>query len=132
MRPHRSEKVASEVRTIVSDAIANRLSDPRISRLTSVTRVRVSADLAVADVFVSVFGTPGEQNATIAALAHARGHVREMIARGIRLRQCPDLRFHLDDSIQRGTETLRLIAEQTGSNSLTGIDEPPPDPEADA
>ena len=51
MKPYRQEKVASEVRAVVGDAIANRLSDPRISPFVSVTRVSVSGDLAVADVY---------------------------------------------------------------------------------
>ena len=45
MKSYRPERVANVVRSVVSDAIAMKLSDPRIAPLSSVTRVEVSADL---------------------------------------------------------------------------------------
>ena len=111
MRPYRIEKVASLVREIVSEAIATRLSDPRISSLTSVTRVEVSGDLQFADVYISVVGTEAEQRRTMAGLQHAAGRIQSLLARQIRMRQCPRLRFVPDYSIKRGMETIRLINE---------------------
>jgi len=109
---HRVERVASVVRMVVSDAIANRLSDPRISHMSSVTRVEVSGDLRYATVLVSVMGSDTEGRRTLAGLQHARGYVQSLLAKRLTLRQCPLLRFQLDESIKRGSETVRLI-EQT-------------------
>ncbi|MCH8052972.1 MAG: ribosome-binding factor A, partial [Planctomycetes bacterium] len=53
MKNFRIDKVASVVRQIVSDAIRDRLQDPRVSSMTSVTRVEVSPDLDWARVHVS-------------------------------------------------------------------------------
>jgi ribosome-binding factor A len=131
MKPYRIEKVASEIRSIVGEAIANRLSDPRISRFASVTRVSVSADLSVADVHVSVMGDQAEQRRTMAGLEHARGYVQSLVAGRLRVRQCPEVKFHLDESIKRGTETLRVIAETMGRSSLTDADVPPPSESGD-
>jgi len=114
MKPYRAEKVASEIREVVGGAIITRLADPRISRFTSVTRVTVSADLAFADVYVSVMGTPVEERKTLAGLLHARGHLQGMVARRLRIRQCPEIRLHLDESIKRGAETIRIIDETMG------------------
>ena len=114
MKPYRAEKVASEIRNTVGDAIVNHLSDPRISRFASVTRVSVSADLAVANVYVSVLGDDAEQRKTLAGLQHARGHLQGMIAKRLRIRQCPEIRLHLDESIKRGNETIRVIEETMG------------------
>ncbi len=111
MKPFRVEKVASTVREVISDAIANRLSDPRISAFTSVTRVKVSGDLQTAKVYVSVMGPEGEQNRSVSGLRHATGHVQALLARRLRTRHCPRIQFVLDDSIKKATETIRLIGQ---------------------
>lgn len=111
MKSYRPERVANVVRTVVSDAIATKLSDPRIAPLSSVTRVEVSADLEHAKVFVSVMGELAAQRRTIAGLSSAAGVVQRMLGRELRARQCPRLSFHLDESIKKGTETIRIIEE---------------------
>ncbi len=55
MATRRQEKVARVVKEAVSDAIAHRLSDPRIEGFVSVTRVEMSPDLRNANVFLSIF-----------------------------------------------------------------------------
>jgi len=107
MKPYRIEKVASTIQ----DAIVNRLSDPRISRFTSVTRVKVSGDLQLAKVYVSVMGSPGEQRRTMAGLQHAVGHVQTLLAKRLHIRQCPRIQFVLDESIKKAAQTMRLIEQ---------------------
>lgn len=110
---YRPERIATIVRRIIGEAIVSRLSDPRISPLASVTRVRVSEDLAHADVYVSVMGEASEAATTLRGLESAQGRIQSMVASAMAIRQVPMLRFHLDDSIKRGDETLRLIEKST-------------------
>jgi ribosome-binding factor A len=105
----RQEKVASVVRRVVGEAIAQQLHDPRISPMTSITRVEITGDLQFATVWVSVMGTDSEQRTTIAGLQHAQGRLQSLLSRALAMRQCPTLRFKHDESIKRGFETLRLI-----------------------
>ena len=88
MKPYRIEKVTSEVRSIVSDAISNRLQDPRIAPLTSVTRVEVSRDLESAKIYVSVFGSRSDETKTIEALQNAAGYIQKLLARSLPIRRC--------------------------------------------
>lgn len=108
---HRPEKVAHVVRDVVSDAIANRIADPRVHRLTSVTRVEVSGDLRYADVHVSVMGSENESHTTMKGLQSARGMIQSRLAKRLTVRQCPILRFHLDRGIKIGIETIRMLDE---------------------
>lgn len=110
-RPFRRERVASVVQEIVSEAIARRLSDPRIAPLTTVTRVEVTADLLVAKVYFSVIGDDAEERRTLAAIRHARGFIQRIVARELTLRQCPELRFDIDQGAKRARETLQLLDE---------------------
>ena len=121
MKSYRPERVANVVRQVVSDAIASKLSDPRISPLLSITRVEVSRDLEYARVWVSVMGTDANQNLTLAGLESATGYLQRRVGGRLQIRTCPRLSFHLDDSIKKGNETIRLIEETAAE--LTG---PPP------
>ena len=111
MRSFRVEKLASTIREIIGDAIAHKLSDPRISPLTSVVRVEVSGDLQVAKVHVTVLGDDGAARRTLAGLTHAVGRVQRLVARGLTIRRCPEIRFVLDDSLKTAAETVRAIDE---------------------
>jgi len=109
MKSHRPERIAHVVREVVSDAIATKLSDPRIAPFARVTRVDMSADLEYAKVWISVLGEEKVQRRTIAGLQSAAGLVQRMLAKDLTLRHCPRLSFHLDESIKRAAETIRLI-----------------------
>ena len=109
MRSFRVEKLASTIREIVGDAIAHKLNDPRISPLTSVVRVEVSGDLQIAKVYVTVLGDDGAARRTLAGLTHAVGRVQRLVARGLTIRRCPEIRFVLDESLKTAAETVRII-----------------------
>jgi len=123
---YRLEKLASLIRQIVSEALQRRVSDPRVSPFTSITRVEVAADLAFADVHVSVMGTPSEQRTTMRGLQSARGMIQSMVAKGLATRTCPILRFHLDESLKKGIETVRELDRLDADRRETGDDEHDP------
>ncbi len=110
MPTRRQEKIASFIRKVVSDAIANHLSDPRIESFVSVTRVEVSADMRVANVYLSMFGgTEAAQNKTFAAILHARKRIQSLLAEEIQSRFCPVLNIFRDENFKKTLETLKLI-----------------------
>ena len=126
----RQEKVASVVRRVVGEAIAQQLHDPRISPMTSITRVEITGDLQFATVWVSVMGSEGEQRTTIAGLEHAQGRLQSLLSRALAIRQCPALRFKLDEAIKRGFDTLRLIDQAMAELNQRQSDDPQ-DPHSD-
>jgi ribosome-binding factor A len=110
MPTRRQEKIARVVREAVSDAIANHLSDPRIEAFVSVMRVDVSADLRIANVYLSMFGgTEAAQNNTFAAITHAKRRIQMLLAERVKSRFCPVLNIHLDDKFKKALETMKLI-----------------------
>ena len=109
MKSHRPERVANAIRAVVSDAITNKLNDPRIAPWSSVTRVDVSGDLEHAKVWISVMGEEAVQRRTMAGLRSAAGLVQRWVGRRLGIRHCPRLSFHLDASIKKAAETIRLI-----------------------
>ena len=125
----RVEKVASVIREVVSEAIANHLSDPRISPFASVTWVDVAGDLQNASVHVSVMGEPGDERKTLAALQNAAGRIQARLARRLKVRNCPRLTFVPDPSIKKSIETCQLIDEAMAE--LAEPTDPHADPEAE-
>ncbi len=126
MKSFRPDKMASLIRLIVSDMIANKLQDPRISTFASVTRVEVSGDLQIAKVFVSVMGSEADDRRTMTALNHARGHIQKAVAKGVSTRVCPQISFHSDASIKKAAEIIRIIDESVpaGDSEEATLDDP--------
>ncbi len=131
MRSFRVDKLSSTIREIVSDAIANRLNDPRISPMTSITRVEVSGDLQLARIFVSVLGRDSQCRTTMAGLTNAVGHVQRLVAAGLTLRRCPEIRFVLDSSLKKAAEIIRVIDESVRQDRAEGAAAGPGDASED-
>jgi len=110
MATRRQEKVARVVKEAVSDAIAHRLSDPRIEGFVSVTRVEMSPDLRNANVFLSIFGKDDvSQSKTFTAITHAKNRIQSMVAGRLKSKFCPVLHIYRDEIFKKTLETLNLI-----------------------
>ncbi len=125
MPTRRQEKLARVIREVVSDVIANHLSDPRITGFISVTRVEVLADLRSADVYLSIFASPAPtQDKSFAAILGARARIQSFLAEALESKFCPVLRFHMDEQFRKTLETMRLI-DQVASEHRDKDPEPP-------
>jgi ribosome-binding factor A len=97
------------MRREVAEILQQKLRDPRVSAMVSVTDVEVTHDLSFARVFVSIMGTPAEREATMQALAHAAGFVRHELGPRLGLREVPDVRFMHDTSLERGARVEEIL-----------------------
>jgi ribosome-binding factor A len=109
MKSYRPERVANVIRQVVSEAIATRLNDPRIEPMSSITRVEVTPDLEHARVWVSVLGDEATGRRTISGLKAAAGYVQRLVGAKLSLRMTPHVTFHLDESLKKAAETIRII-----------------------
>lgn len=105
----RPEKVAHLMRREVAEILQERLRDPRVSAMVSVTDVEVTNDLSFAKVFVSIMGDAAERASTLEALAHAAGFVRHELGPRLGLREVPEIRFVHDESLDRGARVEELL-----------------------
>jgi len=115
MPTRRQEKVARVIREVVSDAIANHLSDPRITGFVSITRVEVLADMRSADVYLSIFAlNEADKDKTFIAITHARTRIQSFLAQALESKFCPVLRFHVDEQFRKTLDVMKLIDEVSG------------------
>ena len=111
----RTERVDELLRQEIGAIVSREVADPRVGFAT-ITGVETTDDLRHAKVWVSVIGQPAEREAALAALRHAMPFVRHELGSRLRIRRIPDLHVHLDDTAERGTRILQLLAElETGS-----------------
>lgn len=118
----RTDRIDELLRQEIGAILARDVQDPRIGFVT-VTEVQTAPDLSTARVFVSVIGQPAERETTMRALQRAMPFVRHELGSRIRLRRIPELQLRGDDTAQRGTRVLQLLADLEAGGDVT---EPPP------
>src|SRR5690606_10045401 len=102
-------RISEEIRKVISELLSRELKDPRISPLTSVTKVEVTNDLSYAYIYISVLGNDEDKANTINGLQSAKGYIKREIGNRIDLRLIPELVFRLDESIEQGIYISQLI-----------------------
>ncbi|MEN9205582.1 MAG: 30S ribosome-binding factor RbfA [Thermostichales cyanobacterium DRC_bins_46] len=108
----RVARVAEVIRREVSYLLMNGIKDDRVGvGMVSVTEVEVSGDLQHARIFVSIYGTPEAQQETMIGLKSATPFVRRELGQRLQLRRTPEIVFVQDDSLERGSRVMALIAQ---------------------
>ena len=106
----RTDRLDSQIRAELMELIQRQMKDPRIGFAT-VTRVETARDLGSARVWVSVLGTPEEQEVAVKALTAAAPWLRRQLGERLTLRHVPQLTIRHDDSIESGDRVLRILRE---------------------
>ena len=102
-------RINGEVQKELSTIIRNEIKDPRIHPMTSVMAVEVAPDLKTCKAYISVLGEKEAKEATIKGLKSAEGYIRRQLAHNMNLRNTPEIRFILDESIEYGVTMSKLI-----------------------
>lgn len=110
----KNTRINGEVMRELSNIIRGEIKDPRIHPLTSVVAVEVAPDLKTCKAYISVLGDEKAQEDTIKGLKSAEGYIRTKLAKNINLRNTPEVRFILDQSIEYGVNMSKKIDEVNG------------------
>jgi ribosome-binding factor A len=101
----------AEVQRVLAEIIRGDLKDPRISPVTSVTQVIVAPDLKSCKAYISVYGDEKAGTDTLAGLQSAEGFIKSRLASVVNMRNTPEIRFILDESMAYGARMSQLIDE---------------------
>lgn len=104
----RKDRVAEEVKKIVSETIRTEIDDPKLGMVT-VTDVDVTQELEVATIYFTTLNENKEDAEEV--LNKAKGLVRSRVAKEIRLRKAPEIVFKHDNSIEYGSRIESLLNE---------------------
>jgi len=107
----RTERVGTELQRELAKVLRDEIKDPRLQAIT-LQEVRVSRDLAHAKIYFTCFPNDegGDEQARLLN-GSLVGFLRRTLARRVRLRTVPQLRFIHDESIPRGEHLTSLIEE---------------------
>ena len=106
----KNTRINSEVQKELS-VILSELKDPRIDPFTTVTDVTVTTDLKYCNAYISIMGDDLHQKETLEGLNSASGYIRRELASRVNLRNTPEIRFLIDQSLEYGMRMDRLIDE---------------------
>ena len=104
----KNTRINGEVQRELSNIIRE-LKDPRVGIMTSVTAVEVTPDLKYCKAYISVLGDDETKAETLAGLKSAAGFIRRELARTVNLRNTPEIKFIMDESIEYGMRMSKLI-----------------------
>lgn len=109
MPAFRNEKIRKTLMKEISDIIQKKLNDSRIGGIVSITDLELAHDNSYAKVYYSVFAPDAVKEQTIKAIEEDASKIRYEVGRRVRLRLTPELKFILDNSIERGSRVNELI-----------------------
>ena len=113
----RTEMLGSTIQRELAEMILRDLNDPRLTGMPSITRVKVSPDLSIADVYVTIMGTPGHQEAALNALKHSAGLMRTRLTEAMHIRVAPYLRFQIDENLKKELAVQELLQRVSEENA---------------
>ena len=116
----KNTRINGEVQKELSNIIHNEIKDPRIHPMTSVISAVVAPDLKTCKAYISVYGTPEEKKDTMEGLKKAEGIIRRQLASNMNMRNTPEIRFVLDESIEYGVSMSKMIDEVTAKDKAAG------------
>ena len=120
----KNTRINTEVQKELSNILRSGIKDPRIAPWTSVVAVEVAPDLKTCKAYISVLGDKKAQEDTVAGLKSAEGYIRRELAHSLNMRNTPEIRFILDQSIEYGVNMSNKIDDVTkGLDSIGDADE---------
>ena len=108
---HKNLRINSEVQKELSQIIRSEIKDPRVHPMTSVTEVEVTPDLKYCTAYISVLGNDEEAKETMEGLHKAIGFMRKRLAATVNLRNTPELRLVLNQSIAYGVSMSKRLTD---------------------
>jgi ribosome-binding factor A len=109
---NRSSRVGHELQKEIAIILQREIKDPRLGMVT-VSGVDISRDLAYAKVFVTFLNDedPEIVEQGLQVLNDAKGYIRTLIGKAMRLRIIPEIKFFYDESLVKGMQMSTLVSD---------------------
>jgi ribosome-binding factor A len=109
MKPYSgAERVSIKIQQAITELLSKKMQDPRMEMAT-ISSVRMSPDLTLAYVYVTVFGGKKRIREALEGFQKSKGFIKKHIAPKLGLRIMPELRFIHDDSFDEAARLDALI-----------------------
>ena len=116
-----NRRVNEQAREVISEILLFEISDPRLDMVT-ITGVEVSYDRSVANVYYST--EPSRYTEVAQAFNAAAGRIRSLMAKKLSWRVAPELRFHLDESVDNAQRIAEALSAGAARNATARAEDP--------
>lgn len=116
-----NRRVNEQAREVISEILLFEISDPRLDMVT-ITGVEVSYDRSVANVYYST--EPSRYTEVAQAFNAAAGRIRSLMAKKLSWRAAPELRFHLDESVDNAQRIAEALSADAARNASARAEDP--------
>lgn len=116
-----NRRVNEQAREVISEILLFEISDPRLDMVT-ITGVEVSYDRSVANVYYST--EPSRYTEVAQAFNAAAGRIRSLMAKKLSWRVAPELRFHLDESVDNAQRIAEALSADAARNANPSAEDP--------
>lgn len=116
-----NRRVNEQAREVISEILLFEISDPRLDMVT-ITGVVVSYDRSVANVYYST--EPSRYTEVAQAFNAAAGRIRSLMAKKLSWRVAPELRFHLDESVDNAQRIAEALSADAARNANARAEDP--------
>ena len=110
----RTERVASLIRHELGTIISREYSGGELG-FSTVTEVRVTPDLKLAKIYVSILGAPPVREKTLARLESEKSLIRGLLASQVSMKYIPALQFYHDNTMDK-VEALENLIKKIHEN----------------
>ena len=116
-----NRRVNEQAREVISEILLFEISDPRLDMVT-ITGVEVSYDRSVANVYYST--EPSRYTEVAQAFNAAAGRIRSLMAKKLSWGVAPELRFHLDESVDNAQRIAEALSADAARNASASAEDP--------
>lgn len=116
-----NRRVNEQAREVISEILLFEISDSRLDMVT-ITGVEVSYDRSVANVYYST--EPSRYTEVAQAFNAAAGRIRSLMAKKLSWRVAPELRFHLDESVDNAQRIAEALSADAARNASARAEDP--------
>lgn len=118
----RKLRVEREVQQVISQFIITQLKND-LPGLVTVTRIQMPADFRAAQVFVTYYDPNSEKKNVIGILQHWSKDIQDEIAHVLKMRYCPKITFHLDETTGRILKIEKILSNISAGQSVDDIED---------
>lgn len=105
----RQQKIEAVIQAELATFFQRQAGEICLGAMVSVTVVRVTSDLSLARVYLSIFAGPDKKE-VLESIQTNRGKIRREVGKRLKnLRKIPDLVFHIDDSLDYANKIDELL-----------------------
>ncbi len=104
-----NQRIKEQLHREITWVIANKVRDPRIPSVVTVTDIKLAQDTRNATVLVSVMGELAEREPALMALNKAAPFIQLVVAQRVKIKHFPRLHFKLDESLDYSDHINELL-----------------------